>query len=180
MRKLSIINIYYSKCTCLNFFQHVLVSVFYELDTLMIRGCSEGFYWHEKNFSDLNFKFIPGLVIYLVSWFLNKQKKKNNTQTHDETLTQSSEGQKDYHLSSLLLLRLCFCKRKCCPILLTLFLQTTYFYSAIWKTIHLAYILTTPLSPIRWQVVAPSLLTVGRCSVQEWPWFPLEKFVKKR
>lgn len=162
------------------FFQHVLVSVFYELDTCIIRGCSEGFYWHEKNFSDLNFKFIPGLVIYLVSWFLNKQRKKALSHT-TETLTQRVlRIRKDYHLSSLLLLRLYVFLQEvmCYPILLTLFLQTPYFYSAIWKTIHLAYILTTPLSPIRWQVVAPSLLTVGRSSVQEWPWFPLEKFVK--
>lgn len=92
-------------CTCSNCFQHVLVSVFYELDTRIIRGCSEGFYWHEKNFSDLNFKFIPGLVIYLLSWFLNKQKKKT-TATRRNSNTESSEDQKDYHLSSLLLLRL--------------------------------------------------------------------------
>lgn len=84
MRKLSIIYIYYCK-SILNFFQYVLSHPVYFINQIQIllEVAGKDFGWHEKNFSNPNFVFILGLVIYLVTQFLNKTKENNN-----ETLTQ--------------------------------------------------------------------------------------------
>lgn len=54
--------------------------VFYKPDTVIIRNDREGFCMVWRNFSDPNFRFIPGLMISVKPQFLKKTKGNNNWQ----------------------------------------------------------------------------------------------------
>lgn len=159
-----ILNVFLKKfSTCF-----ILASVFCKPDTVIIRGCREEFCLVWKNFSDLNLKFIPGLVIYLVTWFLNETKGNNNQQQQHSDTDSSEEQTEGYHLLSLLFLKLYHVFARDSVVLYFWHYFSKYHSSTLLfksMAIHLACVLITTSFFCSWQLTVTSLPIVGRSTV---------------